>query len=124
MLRTLLLPRAGRVESVASIDDAIACLARGEITRIVIDDQVVRARVEPSVDSHAELRRLTAAAAAYGVHVALLWPVTAEQEHAELLATGIDQVVAKPITGAALVAALFCTPTVRLVDHRLVPQAA
>ena len=124
MLRTLLLPRAGRVESVASIDDAIACLARGEITRIVIDDQVVRARVEPSVDSHAELRRLTAAAAAYGVHVALLWPVTAEQEHAELLATGIDQVVAKPITGAALVAALFCTSTVRLVDHRLVPQAA
>jgi signal transduction histidine kinase len=120
MLRTLLLPRVGRIEVAASVDDAIAALIKGGITRVVIDDAVVRAGGDPLHD----MRRIVAAAEQADASVALLWPVTADSERDELLATGIAQVVAKPITGAALVEALFRTPIVRLVAPRLVTQAA
>ncbi|WP_445193295.1 ATP-binding protein [Sphingomonas sp. Tas61C01] len=120
MLKTLFAPRFHRIELVGSIDDAIAAVDRGSIARVLIDDGAVRAGGEPLTD----LRRLAEAAEGQGVGVALLWPVSSPSERAELLATGIGRVIAKPITGAALVAAMFCDPATSIVDPPLVPQAA
>jgi hypothetical protein len=39
--------------------------------------------------------------------VSLLWPVTDDAETARLLATGVAQIVTKPINGAGLVEALY-----------------
>jgi CheY-like chemotaxis protein/anti-sigma regulatory factor (Ser/Thr protein kinase) len=120
MLKTLFAQRYDRIELVGSVDDAVAAVERGSVARVLIDDGAARAGGEPLTD----LRRLAEAAEEQDVAVALLWPVSSPSERAELLATGVGMVIAKPITGAALVAALFCDPAMGIVDPPLVPQAA
>ena len=120
MLRTLLMPRAGRIALAASAEEAVASLADAPVARVVIDDATLRA----GEDVHRDLRRIVAAAAAIDATVAVLWPAAAIADRADLLAIGVTQVIAKPISGAALIEALFCEPRDRLVDPPLVTQAA
>ncbi len=120
MLKTLLMPRGGKIELAGTAEEALAALGRTVIAQILIDDGVVRGSGDHLVD----LRRISEAAAVQGATVSLLWPVTAASERTELLATGVAQVIAKPIKGAALVQAMFCKSPDPLVDVLLVPQAA
>ena len=120
MLRTLLAPRGGSIALAGTVDEALATLDKIVVAQVVIDDAAVRSGGEPLSD----IRRISEAAAAQDASVSLLWPVAAASERAELLATGVTQVIAKPITGAALVEAVFRTHAAAAVDPRLVPQAA
>ena len=121
MFRALLAGHGSRVILAASIDDAIACLATGNVTRVLIDDATVRA----AADVHGDLVRIARAAEACGAETTLLWPVSAVREKEELLATGVTRVVARPITGAALIAAVFAEPKSDEPGHRdLVSNAA
>ncbi|TXC72828.1 hybrid sensor histidine kinase/response regulator [Sphingomonas ginsenosidivorax] len=101
--RSLLAPRGGEVVFAGSVEDAVARLAEGGIRRVLVDDATVRT----CTDWHAGLRAI--AAAGSGADVTLLWPVSADSERDELLATGVARVVTKPVSGAALVAAMFET---------------
>ncbi len=120
MLKTLLAPRAGRIEIAACADDAVACLDRATFARVLIDDATVRS----NGDAPGDLRRIVTAAAVHDAAVSLLWPVAATSERDELLATGVSRVIAKPVSGADLVAAMFSELPKRFVDPRLVTQAA
>ncbi len=101
MFRTLFAPHGGTVVFAGTADDAVARLAAGGVARVLIDDATMRA----SGDAYAALRSI--AEASGDTEVTLLWPVAAEAERRDLLATGIDRVVAKPVSGAALVVAMF-----------------
>ena len=103
MLRALMLPHCETVIFAASIMDAITDFSAMHISRILLDDMTVRADPEPLLS----LGRLSALAHDHDVHVALLWAVTAEQEQDELVATGVDLVIVKPVTGADLSDQLF-----------------
>ena len=118
MLRTLLLPQANAVVIAGSIDDAVDHLREGRVFGILVDDATVRA----GDDVHRDLARLTDVAGA-AVPVTLLWPVSAEAERDALMATGIASVIAKPVSGAALVAAMFPASPAKC-DPPLVSQAA
>ncbi|MGA1800126.1 ATP-binding protein [Sphingomonas sp. 4RDLI-65] len=106
MFKTLLAPRCGPVACVVSVDDAVARLAAGNVSRMLIDDATIRA----GGDHRAALAQLVAAAGPERVETTLLWPIAADQERDELLATGITRVVAKPVSGGALVAAMLAKP--------------
>ena len=116
MLRALLAPQAGTVAFAASPTEAATCLPAMQVDRMLIDDATIRAEPNPI----GAIARLVEQAHAQNIHVALLWPVAVPQEEEELLATGVDLVITKPVSGASLVALLFDTPadvTERLVSH-------
>lgn len=103
MFKTLFAPH-GTTAFAGSVDEAVACLVGGRVTRVLIDDGTARLGGHPH-------RFLAAVAAAAGrAETILLWPVAAANERDELLALGITRVIAKPITGAALIDAVF-SPT-------------
>ncbi len=106
MFKTLLTPRCGPVVCVASIDAAVTLLAAGKVSRMLIDDATIRA----DGAHHVALAHIVAAAGPGGVATTLLWPVAAQDERDELLATGITRVVAKPVSGGALVEAMLVKP--------------
>lgn len=109
MFKTLLAPCGSPIVFATSIDDALACLTAGGAARVLIDDATVRASGTP----HADLSRIADAARISGAETTLLWPVAAELEREELLATGITRVVAKPVSGGALVTALYGTSVLK-----------
>ncbi len=101
--RSLLAPQGGEVVFAGTVEDAVARLAEGGIARVLVDDGTVRLRE----DWQAGLRAIVAAGS--GADVTVLWPAAAEVGRDELLATGVDRVIEKPISGGALVAAMFGT---------------
>ncbi len=103
MFKTLLEPHCGPVACASSVDEALARLERGTVARVLIDDATVRGEG----DHIAALTRIALAAASADVETTLLWPISADRERAELLATGITRVVAKPVSGGDLTAALL-----------------
>lgn len=103
MFTTLLTPRCGPVGCATSVDEAIARLDLGNVARVLIDDATVRGEG----DHIAALTRIVYAAASACVETTLLWPISADREREELLATGITRVVAKPVSGADLIAAVL-----------------
>ena len=102
MFRTLLAPHGGPIAFAASVDDAVACLADSDVARVLIDDATVRGD-----DALGGLSRIAEAAYIAGAETTLLWPVAADVEREELLRTGITRVVAKPVSGGALIAMMF-----------------
>lgn len=102
MFRTLLAPACGPIGFAATVDEAIARLASGDVVRILIDDVTIRAGAD---DLLVELARL--AVAARGVETTLLWPVSAEAERRELLQTGVTRVVSRPVSGDALLVTML-----------------
>ena len=111
MFRSLFAPYVPAVSFAATAEEVEAELSTGTTRRILIDDATARA----GGDANAFVARVAAAAGT--VPVTLLWPVAAAVERDELLALGVTQVVAKPVTGAALVQALFASETETLVSR-------
>ena len=101
LFRTLLEPEAGRILFAADAAEAVAAMRENAVSRVLVDDATVR-----SGDHGAALRAIVAAAGDRA-EVTLLWPATDPVERETLLATGIDRIVAKPVTGPSLVASLF-----------------
>ena len=118
MLRALLAPSAGTVAFASSAGEATACLPVMQVAHVLVDDATIRA--EP--DFLAALALLAEAARAKDVATSLLWPIAAVLDRDALIATGIDQVIAKPVTGSALVDQLFGSSKPSI--ERLVSEAA
>lgn len=118
MLRAVLEARAGTVVFAATPDEAVERIAQGGVARVLIDDATIRA----SDDIDAALRSL----AAKDAMTVLLWAAPGEADRARFAACGIDLVVAKPIAGAALAAAVFADADTRdtLANGHLVTRAA
>jgi signal transduction histidine kinase len=115
MFKALLASHGGPIVLATSIDEAVACLLDKGVAHVLIDDATVRAGGTP----HAGLSRIARAATASGAQTTLLWPVAAEAEREELLATGITRVVARPVSGGALVAAMF---GLSVAENNLIPD--
>lgn len=106
MFKALLAPHAGPIVFAGSVDEAVTCLAAGGVSRALIDDATIRAGNEPQI----ALSRIVSAAKGGSAETTLLWPAKAESERQDLLATGVTRVVAKPVSGAGLVEAMFGKP--------------
>ncbi len=121
MFKALLAPHGSPVVFATSVDEAVARLAAGGVARVLIDDATIRVGGSP----HAGLSRVAQAADATGAETTLLWPVAAEPERDELIATGVTRVVAKPVSGGALIDAMFArSVSINNVIPDLVPRAA
>lgn len=101
MWRGLLERHFDTVAFAGSADEAVR-LIDGGVVSVLIDDATIGGEPVPTL----VVARIAAAAAAVGAPVALLWPGQDAAAHAAFLAAGVTKVIAKPITGAALIAAL------------------
>ncbi len=101
MWKTLLERRAGRLVFAGTTAEAVAAIGAGGVTRVLIDDATLCADPAPAAAAAA----LAAAADAAGAEASLLW--TATREGGEAMAAGMTRLVARPVTGAMLVALLF-----------------
>ncbi len=103
MLRTLLEPRVGTLKFIATPAEAITALGEGATT-LVIDEATLKAAGD---DPLATLRQLAEAAAAAGAASTILWMKPDAKMRDALAATGIGQIVEKPVTGSALIESLI-----------------
>lgn len=99
MFKTLLTPDCGATTFAASVEEAVARIEAGDVVRVLIDDMTIRA----CADIHAALSQIAEAAMSSGAETSLLWPVSADDEKHELLATGITQVISRPVSGGELI---------------------
>lgn len=99
MLRAVLEAHAATVLFATTVDEALDRVARGGVSRILIDDATLRAA--PDLDG--ALARLGKVDAM----TALLWPSPDAEDRVRFAEAGIDQVIAKPVAGTALATALF-----------------
>jgi len=116
MLRAMVEARAGIVLFAASVEETVEKLQSGQVERVLIDDATIKALP----DRLAALATIATAARSANVTTSLLWAAPDESEHAGLRATGITQVIAKPIGGAALIDKLYISDSVfaeHLVSH-------
>jgi signal transduction histidine kinase len=123
MLKALFEPRAGKVEMAASVRDALPLFASRDVATVLLDDATLKAEGDPMEI----LRSVKAAAADADVRTALLWTNPDEADRAAFIEAGIDFVVAKPISGAALVEILYPDDGVTKGDGGVehdVPRAA
>jgi CheY-like chemotaxis protein/anti-sigma regulatory factor (Ser/Thr protein kinase) len=117
MLKTVLESRAGTVRFAGSVDEAIAQIGDGNLSHVLIDEATIKA----AGDVPAVLRRLRQKDEA--LHLAQLWTAPDAACRAALAQAGVDQVIAKPLAGAALAQALFPVAKNSIAEH-LVTQAA
>ena len=117
MFRTLFAPH-GAVAFAGSAEEADAFFVAGQVTRVLIDDATARA----GGDARAFIAALIGKTD--GARISLLWPAGAEAEQRALLALGVDEVIAKPVTGADLVNRLFRQHRGIAQQTPLVPKAA
>ena len=117
MFRSLLAPHVEVVRFAGSAEEAAACLASGSWSGVLIDDATARAEGDP--------HRFVAAvvAAAGDAPVTLLWPATAPDEQDALMRLDVANLLLKPVSGAALIAALFAAGS-SSDDTALVSRAA
>ncbi|MEO5937906.1 MAG: ATP-binding protein, partial [Sphingomonas sp.] len=93
MLKTLFAPRVAAVKVAGSIEDAQATIAEGGIDRVLTDELTVAM----NGDALAGIRALA------GPPLSLLWTDPDDGIRKQFHAVGLDQLIAKPIAGAALV---------------------
>ena len=108
MLKTLFAPRFPSLIAAGSIDEAAEMIEAGGIQRIVTDE----ATIAMDGDVEAAIGRLA------GVPVSLLWTNPDTDDRTRLTAAGVDQVIAKPIAGAALVQTIVSVAQNEDVDSR------
>ena len=121
MLRSLIMTRVAAVATAGDVDEAIDLIGRHDVSRVLVDDAALR----DAGDEQVTLRRLTEAAAARGAGVILLWGEATPRDRQRLLGSGIDQLIDKPISRAALLARLFDpAPGDRATTLPLVTRAA
>ena len=108
MLKTLFAPRFATLKLAGSIEEAAAIIAAGGVERIVTDEATI------AMDGEAEagIARLS------GAPLSLLWTNPDAEDRARLAEAGVDQVIAKPIAGAALVQAIVSAAQNEDVDSR------
>jgi signal transduction histidine kinase len=108
MLKTLFAPRFPSLKVAGSIDEAAAIIEAGGVHRIVTDE----ATIAMDGDVDAGIARLT------GAPVSLLWTNPDAADRTRLTAAGVDQLIAKPIAGAALVQTIVSVAQGEYVDSR------
>ena len=108
MLKTLFAPRFAALKVAGSIDEAAALLEAGGIERIVTDEVTIAM----DGDAEAGIARLS------GAPLSLLWTDPDADDRARLAAAGVDQLIAKPIAGAALVQMIVTATQNEDVDSR------
>ena len=108
MLKTLFAPRFPSLIAAGSIDEAAEMIEAGGIQRIVTDE----ATIAMDGDVEAAIGRFA------GVPVSLLWTNPDTVDCTRLTAAGVDQVIAKPIAGAALVQTIVSVAQNEDVDSR------
>lgn len=105
MLRTLLEPVLGQLHFAASADAALDALAEGGVSQLLIDDSTLNSGAGDPMET---LEKLVSVGRANGaVSSAILWARPDAAITAQLLRSGVTQVIEKPVTGDALVAALL-----------------
>ncbi|MBY0283543.1 MAG: histidine kinase, partial [Sphingomonas sp.] len=122
MLRALFAPHASTIAFADSVAEAVTSIAAVKPKLVLVDEGVARA----DGDIDAALAALAQGAADVQARVCLLWATPSNEARQQFAAAGIDQVIAKPVAGPALVASLYPHP-----DHargqttqRLVSRAA
>jgi len=108
MLKTLFTPRVAAVKVAGSIDEAAAMIAQGGIDRVLTDE----ATIAMNGDAADGIRALT------GVPLSLLWTSPDDDDRARFAAAGVDQLIAKPIAGAALIKEIVTPAPNDVIDSR------
>jgi signal transduction histidine kinase/CheY-like chemotaxis protein len=108
MLKTLFAPRFPTLIAVGSIDEAATVIEAGGVQRVVTDE----ATMAMDGDVDAAIGRLI------GAPVSLLWTNPDTADRTRLTAAGVDQLIAKPIAGAALVQMIVSVAQNEDVDSR------
>jgi signal transduction histidine kinase len=108
MLKTLFAPRFPSLKVAGSIDEAAALIGAGGVQRIVTDE----ATIAMDGDVEAAITRLA------GAPLSLLWTTPDTDDRTRLAAAGVDQLIAKPIAGAALVQTIVSVAQNEDVDSR------
>jgi signal transduction histidine kinase/CheY-like chemotaxis protein len=103
MLRALFAPKFAAVEFAATPAEAIERLPAEGRALLLADEVTLKAAGD---DAFAVLAELVERARAVGARTAVLWAKPDGAAMEQLRASGVDQIVAKPIAGPALVAAL------------------
>jgi len=102
---------------VADADEAVARLAEGGVSRVLIDDSAIRdAEGRPMLSRMAQVR-------AAAVPTFLLWPESDPLERNEFFGPGLIEVVAKPVAGVEVMRRMFDTSP-QTAFTPLVTQAA
>ncbi|MDV3457482.1 ATP-binding protein [Sphingomonas sp. HF-S4] len=121
MLRTLLEPRVASLRFAAAAAEVPVLHGEAPVMHLLADEATLKAEGDP-IET---LRTLADAIAPATVTV--LWGKPDAETRAQLLATGIRGIVEKPVSGAALIAAVVTRPEENLnvsSSERLVSQAA
>jgi CheY-like chemotaxis protein/anti-sigma regulatory factor (Ser/Thr protein kinase) len=108
MLKTLFAPRFPTLIAAGSIDEAAEMIEAGGVQRVVTDE----ATIAMDGDVDAAIARLA------GAPVSLLWTNPDTADRTRLTDAGVDQVIAKPIAGAALVQTIVSVAQNEDVDSR------
>jgi signal transduction histidine kinase/Tfp pilus assembly protein PilF/CheY-like chemotaxis protein len=108
MLKTLFTPRVPAVKVVGSIEDAAAAIAEGGIDRVLTDEVTI------AMDGDA----VEGVRALAGVPLSLLWTSPDDDVRARFATAGVDQLIAKPIAGAALVQEIVTAAKKDDIDSR------
>jgi DNA-binding NarL/FixJ family response regulator len=122
MLRTLLEPRLTSLRFAAGAGETHALIAEAPASHLLVDEATLKAGEGDPMETLAQL----VAAIAPG-NSAVLWTKPDAEIRAQLVAAGIDNIVEKPVSGAALIAAVVPEPEENLNagrGDRLVSQAA
>jgi CheY-like chemotaxis protein len=103
MLKTLLEPRVGALRFLATPEEALAAIPESGSSQLLIDEATLKAA---GGDPFAILAALCAVSSEAEVSSAILWLKPDSETYASLLASGVGQVIEKPVTGATLIEAL------------------
>lgn len=103
MLRTLLAPHAPTIAVADNVAEAVRSIAAAKPKLALVDESVARA----DGDINATLAAIVQAAEAVQARVCLLWANPSDEAGEQFVAAGIDQLIAKPVAGPALVASLY-----------------
>ena len=97
MLKSLFAARLKDVDATGSPTAASEAIVAGRVSRILIDDATLNAEDDPDA-------RIAEMAA---VPVSVLWSDPDDADRARLTALGVDQIIARPISAAQLVASVI-----------------
>lgn len=117
LLRALLAPHAQTIVCADSVADAVALISTAQPKIILVDESAVRAEA----DAVAAIEAVTQATAGRAA-VNLMWASPSDDARQRFAAAGVDQVIAKPIAGPALVQQVIAKRDTAL--ERLVSCAA
>ena len=95
-LKTLFAAKFANLKLAGSIDEARALIAAGGVGRVLTDE----ATIAMAGSAEDGIRALS------GTPLSLLWGNPGDDDRARFAAAGVDQLIAKPIAGAALVLAI------------------